>query len=192
MKSEQILVQQSKLAAMGEMLGAIAHQWRQPLNTLGMCVQNINDAFAHGDLDRSFLDRAVRNSMDQIQHMSKTIDDFRNFFQPARERSRFDTMVAVRDVLSLFSAQLLANEIAWTLTCHTHGRPFEQVDSIVECPEKTVEGYRNEFEHVTLNLINNAKDAILPRIFEPISRRNTRRWAPAPDCTCPKSSSRTT
>ncbi len=163
LKNEQLLVQQSKLAAMGEMLGAIAHQWRQPLNTLGLCVQNINDAFVHGDLNRTYLDRTVQKSMDQIHHMSKTIDDFRNFFKPDKEISSFDTMTAVGDVLSLFSAQLMASDIGFRLTCHTHGKVFDQVGDIAACPEKTVDGYRNEFEHVILNLISNARDAIAAR-----------------------------
>ncbi|MBI5847292.1 MAG: PAS domain S-box protein [Nitrospirae bacterium] len=162
-RNEQILIQQSKLAAMGEMLGAIAHQWRQPLNSLGMCVQNIHDAYIHGDLNRSYLDRTVQKSMDQIQHMSKTIDDFRNFFRPDKELSTFDTMTVIGEVLSLFSAQLTSNNIAFRLTCHTHSRTFVQVGGIEVCPEKIVEGYRNEFEHVILNLISNAQDSIITR-----------------------------
>jgi PAS domain S-box-containing protein len=163
LKNEQMLVQQAKLAAMGEMLGAIAHQWRQPLNTLALCVQNINEAFIHEELDRAYLDRTVGKSMDQIRHMSKTIDDFRNFFQPDKERSLFDTMGAVGEVLSLLSAQLTSNDIAFRLTCHTHGKSFEVVADIASCPEKMVDGFKNEFEHVILNLISNAKDAIAAR-----------------------------
>lgn len=159
-KNEQILIQQAKLAAMGEMLGAIAHQWRQPLNTLGMCVQNINDSYIHGDLNRFYLEKTVQKSMDQIHHMSKTIDDFRNFFLPDKEISEFDSMAAVGDVLMLISAQLMSSDIAFRLTCHTHARTFDHVGDIMACPEKTVEGYRNEFEHVILNLISNARDAI--------------------------------
>lgn len=162
-RNEQMLVQQSKMAAMGEMLAAIAHQWRQPLNTLGMCVQNISDACAHGDLDRSYLDRTILKSMDLIRHMSATIDDFRDFFLPDKERSRFDVMVAVGDVLSLMSAQLKANNIAFRLTCHTHAKTFEQLGELEVCPEKTIDGYRNEFGHVILNLIINARDAIATR-----------------------------
>jgi len=162
-RGERMLVQQSKMAAMGEMLGAIAHQWRQPLNTLGLCVQNIGDACAHGDLDRSYLDSTVQKSMDQIRHMSTTIDDFRNFFLPDKAMSKVDVMAAVGDVISLLSAQLTSNDIGFRLTCHTHARSFEQLAELEICPEKTVEIYRNEFEHVILNLIINARDAIATR-----------------------------
>lgn len=163
LRNEQMLVQQGKLAAMGEMLGAIAHQWRQPLNTLGLCIQNISDAYGHGELDEEYLDRTVRKSMDQVRHMSKTIDDFRDFFQPDKDRVKFDTMLAVGNVLALFSAQLKANDIVFRLTCHTHGKTFAEVGAIVSCHDKQVVGYRNEFEHVVLNLLSNAKDAILAR-----------------------------
>jgi len=162
-KNEQMLVQQSKLAAMGEMLGAIAHQWRQPLNALGLLVQNLKDAHSFGELDREYLERTVQKSMAQIQHMSATIDDFRNFFQPDKDKTSFDAMHAVGDVLALLSAQLAANDIGYRLTCRTHGRVFENEADIVPCPEKTITGSRNEFEHVILNLINNAREAILDR-----------------------------
>ncbi len=161
LKNEQFLIQQAKLAAMGEMLGAIAHQWRQPLNALGLCVQNIRDAYLHHDLNREYLDTTVNKSMDQIKHMSKTIDDFRNFFAPDKEKQLFDTMAAAGDVLSLFGAQLTANDISFRLTCHTHNRTFDAVEEIISCPEKSVFGYQNEFEHMILNLISNARDAIV-------------------------------
>lgn len=160
-KNEDILVQQSKLAAMGEMLGAIAHQWRQPLNALGLIIQNIRDAYDHGELDRGRIERSVQKSMSQIQHMSKTIDDFRHFFQPDKERADFDTMYAVGEVLALFSAQLEAGDIAFSLVCSTHNKTFTRVEDIEACPEKTINGFRNEFEHVILNLINNAREAIV-------------------------------
>ncbi len=162
-KNEEMLVQQSKLAAMGEMLGAIAHQWRQPLNALGLIIQNLGDAYAYGELDRSYLEETIAKSMAQLKHMSKTIDDFRNFFLPDKERSDFDSMTAVGDVLNLFSAQLTANDIDIRLICHAHGKTFTRVDEIIPCPEKIIRGYRNEFEHVIMNLINNAREAIVER-----------------------------
>jgi len=162
-KNEQLLIQQAKLAAMGEMLGAIAHQWRQPLNSLGLCIQNIRDSYQFGELNQGYLDTTVRQAMEQIRHMSMTIDDFRDFFRPDKERAEFDTMLAVGEVLTLFSAQLSANDITATLTCRTHGRTFSDVAEIIPCAAKRTNGYKNEFEHVILNLVSNAKDAICER-----------------------------
>ncbi len=161
MKNEQILVQQSKLAAMGETLGAIAHQWRQPLNSLGLIIQNLQDAKAYGELNDALLEQVVGRSMDQIQHMSKTIDDFRNFFRPDKEKTVFETLQAAGEVLALLSAQLQANGISYRLSCHIHQRTFTDFADLVPCPETLAFGYRNEFEHVLLNLVNNARDAIL-------------------------------
>jgi signal transduction histidine kinase len=160
-KNEQILIQQSKMAAMGEMLGAIAHQWRQPLNVVGLIVQNMQEVQEKGRLNAEYVDKSVQKAMMHIDHMSRTIDDFRNFFKPDKGKKVFDTMRAVCDVLSLLSAELSADMIAWRLTCHTHGKTFYNQKDIIECAEKTIEGYQNEFEHVVLNLINNARDAIL-------------------------------
>lgn len=162
-KQEQLLVQQAKLAAMGEMLGAIAHQWRQPLNTLGLCVQNIKDSYRSGDLDQGYLDATVGESMAQITQMSKTIDDFRDFFKPDKELSRFDAMAAAGQVLTLFSAQLRVHDIRFVLSCLTHQRTFDLVDDVSLCQEKEITGYENEFKHVILNLVSNAKDAICER-----------------------------
>lgn len=162
-KNEEILVQQSKLATMGEMMGAISHQWRQPLNALGLIVQNIAQAHEYGELDRAYIESAVERAMEQVTHMSTTIDDFRNFFKPDKEAVAFDTMEAIGEVLSLLSAQLKANDIEFRLTCHTHGKTFTEVADIVPCAEKTAWGFRNEFEHAVLNIINNARDAIVER-----------------------------
>ncbi len=162
-KNEQILLQQAKLAAMGEMLGAIAHQWRQPLNSLGLCIQNIKDSYRYGELSQDYLDTTVQKSMAQISHMSKTIDDFRNFFQPDKDKVVFDAMPAVGEVLKLFAAQLASHDISFVLTCKTHQQTFDRLEDIVACPAKNTVGYKNEFEHVILNLLSNAKDAICQR-----------------------------
>jgi PAS domain S-box-containing protein len=162
-KNEQMLIQQSKLAAMGELLGAIAHQWRQPLNVVGLIVQNMQEVHEKGKLDGNYIDKSVQKAMMHVEHMSKTIDDFRNFYKPDKEKKVFDAMRAVGDVLNLLSAQLASDNIKYRLTCHTHGKIFENEADIVICAEKAVEGFKNEFEHVVLNLINNARDAIIER-----------------------------
>jgi PAS domain S-box-containing protein len=162
-KNEQLMIQQAKLAAMGEMLGAIAHQWRQPLNTLGLCVQNIKDSYLYGVLNQGYLDTTVGQAMEQICHMSSTIDDFRSFFQPDKERVAFDTLQAVGEVLALFAAQLTAYDIAVTISCRYCGMTSASDHAIGPCSATVAEGYKNEFEHVILNLVTNAKDAICER-----------------------------
>lgn len=146
-EKEQMLIQQSKMATMGEMIGAIAHQWRQPLNVVGLLVQDLRDAYNYNELDKIYLDRAINETMKQIQHMSKTIEDFRNFFKPSKEKELFDVVRALRDTLLLVDAQLRNS--------------FITVELKVPDESLMVEGYPNEFKHVLLNLINNARDALL-------------------------------
>ncbi len=163
LKNERMMIQQSKLAAMGEMIGAIAHQWRQPLNVVGLIVQRMEDVYAQGKLDKGYLEQTVERVMTQILRMSKTIDDFRNFYKPDKEKAVFDAMRAIGDVLALVSAQLASDHIFYRLTCHTHGKTVEKEADVVPCAEKAIEGFRNEFEHVILNLVNNARDAIIEK-----------------------------
>ena len=150
-KKEKLLIQQSKMAAMGEMIGAIAHQWRQPLNTLGLIIQDIEDAYEFGELDKKYLAKSVEKANNQIQYMSKTIDDFRNFFKPNKTREVFDIYKISKKALELLSAQLRNRgiKVEWG------GKKQEKCE---------VYGYKNEFQQVVLNLITNARDAIMQRL----------------------------
>ncbi len=156
-RKEQILLQQSKMAAMGEMIGAIAHQWRQPLNVIGILIQDLEEAFRTGELSRSYLQTTVQSSMEQIRHMSHTIDDFRNFFRPSREKEEFLIASAIEDIRSLVDMQFKNNDI----------RILMEIDPIKDA---VVLGYPNEFKHVVLNILNNARDAIQRRRENPLAQ----------------------
>ena len=162
-KKDQAMILQGRLAAMGEMIGAIAHQWRQPLNSLGLIIQNIKEAHVYGELDAAYIERAVEKSMVLIAHMSKTIDDFRNFLDPHKSSKSFEPMRAIRNVLALFSAQLAANEIEVQLVCSNKGKIFSGDGEVVHCSCQFINGNENEFEHVLINLLNNSREAILER-----------------------------
>ncbi len=148
-EKEHMLFQQSRMAAMGEMMGAIAHQWRQPLNVIGLIIQNLKMAYEYGELNADRLQNAVASTMWQVNFMSKTIDDFRNFFKPSKAKELFEARDVVVETISLIKAQLQNNYI--------------DVEVIAEKEGLVINGYPNEFKHVLLNLINNAKDAILLR-----------------------------
>ncbi len=158
-ENEMLLANQSRLAAMGEMISAIAHQWRQPLNTLGLIIQDFKDAYEYGELDKEYLSLNVKKGMEIIKSMSRTIDDFRNFFRPDKEKTEFDVKETISNVLRMLSAQLKAHSILFKVTCHAHNKVFEKAEDIISCGEHKIVGYKNEFEHVIMNLINNAKDA---------------------------------
>ncbi|MFZ5775458.1 MAG: sensor histidine kinase [Thermodesulfobacteriota bacterium] len=163
-EAEQLLVHQSRLAAMGEMIGAIAHQWRQPLNTVNAIIQDIKDAHSFNELNQEYLERSVQDAMRQIHFMSRTIDDFRDFFRPDKELKPFDIKLAAGEVLIMLSSQLAANQITYRIVCHQHQRFFENFTTqVVRCGEMEILGYENEMKQVFLNLINNARDAIVAR-----------------------------
>jgi PAS domain S-box-containing protein len=141
----QFLVQKSKLSSMGEMMGAIAHQWRQPLNALNINIQNLDDDFDEGLVDKAFINKFIEKNKKTIHFMSRTIDDFRNFFKIDKEKKEFSLRDAISETLSLQSAQFENRNI--------------HVD--LEGEDKKFYGFKGEFQQVILNIINNAKDAII-------------------------------
>jgi PAS domain S-box-containing protein len=143
-----LLIQQSRLATMGEMLHNVAHQWRQPLNALGLLQANIKDAYEYGELTPQVMHAFIADGRRYIQKMSTTIDDFRSFFQTSEEITRFSMVEAVRDALSIMEATFKDEKIAVA----------------VETPvDVFVEGLFNELSHVLLNVLANARDVIKAR-----------------------------
>jgi PAS domain S-box-containing protein len=142
---DTLLLQQSKHAALGEMLGAIAHQWRQPLNTLGIRIQKLKIDYKNGKLDEEFIAKFIDNNKKTIAFMSETIDDFRNFFRVDKRKEQIDAKETISKALSLLHAQLNDNHISYEIIG----------DSFI------FEGYKGEFQQVVLNIISNAKDALL-------------------------------
>jgi signal transduction histidine kinase len=144
---EQMMIEQSKMAAMGEMIGAIAHQWRQPLNALGLYIQDLDDAQHFNELNQDYIRNMINDSMRQINFMSKTIDDFRNFFKPSKMEQHFLVRQSIDEVLQLIGAQFDSHHISQIKVSGGEG-----------C---SVKGFKNEFEQVILNILTNAKDAFL-------------------------------
>ncbi|MBF0486562.1 MAG: PAS domain S-box protein [Nitrospirae bacterium] len=149
-QQEQMLIQQSKMASMGEMIGSIAHQWRQPLNAISLNIQDIKDAYEYGELNKEYIDNMVEISNEQVSFMAKTIDDFRNFFRPSKEKTVFNVVTSLKDILSMFTDIFEKSSIKMEI--------FYNNNDDLNCL-----GHPNEFKQVILNLINNSKDAIVMR-----------------------------
>jgi PAS domain S-box-containing protein len=147
-EQESLLIHQSKMATMGEMIGAIAHQWKQPLSGISIIAQDLEEAWDYGELNKEYLKESVRKILNQIDFMSETISDFRNFLHPGREMRFFDLHAAIRDVLNLLGPQFRSNGI---LLDDTHLRKEEEIFCY---------GNSNEFRHVLLILFMNSRDAI--------------------------------
>ena len=144
-KQLEALQQQSKLASMGEMIGAIAHQWRQPLNEIGISIQNTKYDFRNGEIDEKYIKEFIDENRKVIEFMSKTIDDFRGFFRVDKEKKDFNVKEAIEKVVSMLSAQLKDHQISLDIS----GDDFDIVN------------LESEFQQVILNIISNAKDALV-------------------------------
>jgi len=145
-EKDRIMFEQSRFASMGEMINNIAHQWRQPLNALSLSVQNISFAYETGKLTPQYMERASQKANLLIMNMSTTIDDFRNFFKPNRDKQLFDVTLLVQNLLDLVQASLVNHQIAIQINVEE---------------EFKILGFPNEFLQVLLNLINNSKDALI-------------------------------
>jgi signal transduction histidine kinase len=143
---EFLLIQQSRLAAMGEMIGNIAHQWRQPLNALGLLLYNIKDAYQFNTLDAAYLDQAVADGRRMVQKMSTTISDFANFFRPNKEIIVFSALEQIREAIALLESSFQHSNIS------IHINASQDIKLM---------GFPNEYSQVLLNLLSNAKEAIL-------------------------------
>lgn len=147
--SQEMLIKQSRMAAMGEMIGNIAHQWRQPLCSLGFIIQDLIDAYDSGDLNREYLSDIVESSMSQILFMTQTIENFRNYYSPNKEKLSFNIMQSVKDTINIIEKQFDINDVNLELKV------------INESPDSyTTFGYPNEFKQVLLNLLSNSLDAV--------------------------------
>jgi len=151
-EKDHLLIQQSRLAAMGEMIGNIAHQWRQPLNALGLLLANIKDAYHYNELTEAYLDEAADKGRQLVQRMSTTIDDFRNFFKPNREKRLFSPRKALDETLAVIETSLRSHNIQLR---------------VEDGEDVKVLGFPNEYSQVLLNILGNAKDVLLERRVEP-------------------------
>ena len=138
-QQKQLLIHQSKLASMGEMLGNIAHQWRQPLTRLSYTLMNIE---VTEDIKEK--KELVEESTKQLEFMSQTINDFTNFYAPSKEKELFSLEHVAKEVLALVH--------------------YEEIEIELEIKEDTsIHNYKNEFKQVLLNLLSNAKDVLITR-----------------------------
>ncbi|MBJ6800151.1 PAS domain S-box protein [Geomonas propionica] len=159
---DQMLMQQNRLAAMGEMLVNISHQWRQPLNVLGLILQNLARSYERGTLSVEIVRKSVGRGTELIEHMSKTIEDFSAYLNPDKTKLPFDVGEVISSALSMVKETLRGIEVE------------------VHHPEAAVlaEGYRNEYAQVVINILVNARDALReksitnPKVTVRISRQD--------------------
>ena len=143
---EALLYQQSKMASMGEMLGNIAHQWRQPSSMISTCATGTKLQNEMGIITEKELNEGFDTINATAQHLSQTIEDFRTYFNPKNNKeSIFDVEKSIQKVLSLVKAQFLNNEI--TIVKNTTSIKIESLE--------------NELIQALVNILNNSRDALL-------------------------------
>lgn len=147
LESSHQLMRRASDAVMGEMIGNIAHQWRQPLTGLSLILQNIRHDSRDGRLDPALLARHIERAQMAIEQMSTTIEDFRQFFSRRPSSGAFGLRAATRQCGTLVEATLRAHGIDWRLSGE----------------EIYVHGRQSEFLQVLLNLLVNAKEALVER-----------------------------
>ena len=175
-KNEQLLFEQAKFAAMGQMISAIAHQWRQPLNALALYTQDIEDAYSAGEVNEHYLADFVTNSMSLINHMSTTIDDFRNFFHSSNVRESVNLVDVVSQSVGLVATQLRNQNINFEMKIKSGGQEDMFVNSTPAEGKKyggNVIIFPSEMKQVVLNILNNARDAISERRSRSMRRPGT-------------------
>ncbi|RXI36959.1 hypothetical protein CRU99_13020 [Malaciobacter mytili] len=140
-----LLIHQSKMASLGEMLENIAHQWRQPLSLISTCASAVKIQREVGVLNEDLVDEALDNILNSTKYLTKTIDDFRSFFLKNRSKKDFFIKKTIEKVLNLTSAKFKNKEINF-------------IKDIEDLP---IFGFENELLQVLINILNNAEDALI-------------------------------
>ena len=145
---DRLLENQAKLAALGEMIGNIAHQWRHPITRLSLIIQNLKSLHENKKLTHEQFLKYYKSSLEQIDYMSDTIEDFRNFYKEDIEKKLFDPFTAIENAYKIINASIKHEGIQLSINIKDE---FE------------VLGYQNQFSQVILNILQNAKDAFEER-----------------------------
>jgi signal transduction histidine kinase len=148
--NEKMLLQQSKLAKSGEMIGNITHQFRQPLNNLSYLLINIKKRIQKSEDDSEYYNKKFTQAEEQLQFLSKTIDDFKEFYTPSKRKEDFYVKDAVQNAVTILSAELKNRGIELEIDFNV----YEGIQ---------VHGIKNELSQVILALISNASDALVDK-----------------------------
>jgi len=144
---ENMLLHQSRLAKSGEMIANITHQFRQPLNNISYILINMRKRFHNKKLDEVYFEKKVNQANEQLDFLSKTIEDFKEFYAPTKEKEDFEVKEAIKNSLTILSADLKKRNIEIELNFHIN----ENVK---------IFGIKNELSQVILALLSNANDAL--------------------------------
>lgn len=142
---DRLLENQAKLAALGEMIGNIAHQWRHPITRVSLTLQNMKTFKSLNKLSDAQFEKYINNTLEQMDYMSQTIDDFKDFYKPDKEISVFNVKKAIQDTYKIIGASI----------------KHEGIEILIEVEKDfSIKGYKNQFSQVILNIMHNAREAL--------------------------------
>lgn len=147
---EKMVLQQSKFVKSGEMIANITHQFRQPLNNISYILINLKKRFESEKLDKIFFDKKVNQANEQLNFLSKTIDDFKEFYLQEKEKDDFLVKDSIQNALTILNPDLQKDNINLNLKFET----FEDIK---------IFGVKNELSQVILSLVSNSIDALKNR-----------------------------
>lgn len=151
-KKDQLLFSQNKLATLGEMLGNIAHQWRQPLMEINTVFWPIQTKMSMNmPISNEELNETIKKVNDITSYMSQTIEDFRNYFREEKQKVEFKVLEQINSTINIINSGLKKNNI--------------KLDVIIN-KNPTLVSYKNDYSQVLINIINNAIDELVARKIE--------------------------
>jgi len=150
-EQQLLMLHQNRLAQMGEMIAMIAHQWRQPLNNLALLHQLIISKYKKNKLDDALIEYFQNNAATHVNMMSETINDFKNFFKPQEKQQQFNINEVILNILNMITPTFQKEHIEVVLLAKNSYLCY---------------GYKNSLGHVILNIVNNAREALLDKDIE--------------------------
>jgi signal transduction histidine kinase len=155
-ENEHLLLMRSRQVAVGDMIGSMAHQWRQPLTAISLLIQDLGECYTYGEFSKEYLDTTVRNAVGMVQNLSHMIDDLRGFFRQDGGAMNFSIEESLERTLAFIESSLRYGNIT--------------VERVVE-EDLTVSGCPNEFCQVLLTIIGYFKRVFREReTVEPVLR----------------------
>ena len=147
-EKEKYMMYQNRLAQMGEMISMIAHQWRQPLSAISSTTNTLLLKSMMDKYEKEFFSEKLKNINDYSQHLSSTINDFRNFFKQNKEKRKISLHTVANDSLNIIKLSLESKNINII-------KDFKNRDEL--------NTYPNELRQVILNIIKNAEDILVEK-----------------------------
>jgi two-component system, sensor histidine kinase and response regulator len=148
LKTENLLVHNSKMASLGEMIGIISHQLKQPLNVLSLYCDCVEYSYKEGDVDDIYVKEFSSNTKSQITYMNETINGFLDFYNPNKKKVIFNVSQAIYSALAILKSKISANSIKINL----------ELDKTLE-----ITGIKMELAQVVINIVSNAIDVFIER-----------------------------